>query len=153
MDRKADAKTNRAASVALLAGGLWFVGLGLYFIALRPALLPEDVRFIGSSAEAIAQRLPRLAKWLGHVFSVLGGFVLTLGALVCWHAVGTLRLGGTVGTHVLAIAGLAAMGWMVIVNFMLASDFRWLLAVSLLPWLLAIWLSAPTIYTSGAPGR
>jgi hypothetical protein len=27
--------------------GVWLIGLGLYFIFLRPPLLPEDPRYIG----------------------------------------------------------------------------------------------------------
>jgi hypothetical protein len=33
--------------------GIWLIGLGLYFAALRPALLPEDLRYIGASAQDI----------------------------------------------------------------------------------------------------
>jgi len=29
--------------------GVWQIGLALYFIFLRPALLPEDVRYMGST--------------------------------------------------------------------------------------------------------
>ena len=28
--------------------GLWLIALGLYFLFLRPALLPEDPKYIGS---------------------------------------------------------------------------------------------------------
>ena len=35
------------------ACGLWLVAPGVYFVALRPALLPEDPRFMGSSLEAL----------------------------------------------------------------------------------------------------
>ena len=39
--------TKRGVSEWLLACcGVWLVGLGLYFVFLRPALLPEDIRFI-----------------------------------------------------------------------------------------------------------
>jgi len=36
-----------------VACGLWLIALGVYFLVLRPALLPEDLRFIGSSLESI----------------------------------------------------------------------------------------------------
>ena len=39
----------RAAMWLLTALGVWLVGLGAYFVFLRPPLLPEDPRFIGST--------------------------------------------------------------------------------------------------------
>ena len=37
----------RGVSEWLLACcGVWLVGLGLYFVFLRPALLSEDIRFV-----------------------------------------------------------------------------------------------------------
>ena len=55
-----------------LVCGLWLVALGLYFVFLRPALLPEDPRYIGGSLEAIRAAVPGLEYWLGHVFKVMG---------------------------------------------------------------------------------
>jgi hypothetical protein len=42
---------------------------------------------------------------------------------------------------VLALASLTSIGWMTIVNFMIASDFKWLLLVFNLPWILALIVS------------
>lgn len=43
--------TNRRLSSWLIATcGVWLIGLGLYFIAVRPPLLPEDTRFVGATA-------------------------------------------------------------------------------------------------------
>lgn len=56
----------------IAACGVWHIGLGLYFIFLRPALLPEDLRYIGvnpgqptasrvqvdTASQAPAQQLP-----------------------------------------------------------------------------------------------
>ena len=61
--------------------GLWLVVLGLYFLLLRPALLPEDPRYIGSSIEAIRSAAPGLERWRGHVFNVMGGFMVATGAM------------------------------------------------------------------------
>ena len=73
------------ASVWLLAAcGVWLVGLGLYFIVVRPPLLPEDTRFMGSSLAQDRAALPGLAGWLQRVFTVapalvwLAGFALHL---------------------------------------------------------------------------
>lgn len=125
----------RIANGALAVGGVWLVGLGLYFIALRPALLPEDERFLGASLAVAKASLPGLTAWLGHVFDVLGGFAAALGALTLWTArypvPPVMKLGA-------ALAGLAACAWMSATNFQLQSDFRWVLAAALVPWLLAV---------------
>jgi hypothetical protein len=59
-----------------LVCGLWLVALGLYFALLRPALLQEDPRYIGSSLQAIRAAVPGLEGWLGHMFKVMGGFIM-----------------------------------------------------------------------------
>ena len=61
--------------------GLWLVALGMYFLFLRPALLPEDPRYIGSTLEGIRSTLPGLERWLGRVFNVMGGFMVASGAM------------------------------------------------------------------------
>ena len=63
------------------ACGFWVVVLGVYFVVLRPALLLEDPRFMGSSLEALRVAAPGLERWLGHVFNVMGGFMVATGAL------------------------------------------------------------------------
>ena len=45
----------RASMWLLTACGIWLVGLGIYFIALRPALLPEDPRFMGATLAQLRQ--------------------------------------------------------------------------------------------------
>lgn len=124
-----------AANVALLLGGFWLLGLGLYFIVLRPPLLPEDERFIGRSLQEASALLPGLLPWLGHVFDVLGGFAAAVGGLVVWlvaaGAATRVRRGG-------AAAGLAVCAGMAATNFALQSDFRWVLSAAVLPWLIAL---------------
>ena len=46
-------QTHRVSMWLLIACGIWLVALGSYFIFLRPALLPEDTRFMGSSFEQV----------------------------------------------------------------------------------------------------
>lgn len=46
------------------------------------------------------------------------------------------------GAHsVVALAGLTSIGWMAAVNFMINSDFKWLLLAFNLPWIAALVLS------------
>jgi hypothetical protein len=114
--------------------GLWLVALGAYFLLLRPALLPEDPRYIGSSLEAIHSALPGLERWLGHVFNVMGGFMVATGAmttLVAFRWVAR-RERGTFAA--LSVAGAASVGQMSATNFLLESDFRWLLLLPALLW-------------------
>ena len=115
--------------------GLWLVALGLYFALLRPALLPEDPRYIGRSLQAIRAAVPGLERWLGHVFKVMGGFMLATGALTVLAACRWLakRERGTFAA--LAVAGAASVGLMSATNFLLNSDFRWLLLLPALLWL------------------
>ena len=70
-------------ALSLLAGcGLFQVGMGLYFIAMRPAMLVEDERFTGASFEAITQVAPSIPLWLDRVFMVLGGHAVAAGLLI-----------------------------------------------------------------------
>ena len=117
------------------ACGIWLVALGVYFLFLRPALLPEDPRFMGSSIETLRAAAPGLERWLGHVFNVMGGFMVATGAITvlvaCRYLAGRER--GTLTA--MAIAGVASVALMSATNFMLHSDFRWLLLLPALLWL------------------
>ena len=117
------------------ACGLWLIALGVYFLVFRPALLPEDPRFIGSSLESIRAAVPGLERWLGHVFNVLGGFMIAAGVmtvLASFHQPAK-REPGTLAA--LSIAGAAGVALMSATNFLLDSDFRWWLLLPALLWL------------------
>ena len=126
------------ASWLLLACGAWLVGLGFYFIFLRPALLPEDPRFMGTSLEALRAAAPGLEGWLGLVFRVMGGFMAGTGVLVVFIARSAmpLRLQG-IGVALMS-TGLMTVALMSATNFVLHSDFRWLLLVPVLVWLASL---------------
>ncbi len=115
--------------------GFWLIALGLYFIFLRPPLLPEDPVFIGSSLEAIRSSIPGLERWLGHVFNVIGGFMIAAGAMTMFLAWRFLSMHepGTFAT--LLVAGAASVALMSVTNFLLHSNFRWLLLLPALLWL------------------
>ncbi len=130
----ASSDRSRIASWLLSACGVWLVVLGIYFIALRPPLLPEDPRFMGSTLEQLRQAAPGLESWLRIVFTVMGGYMVGSGALTLFVARVAIprRLAGT--AWALAFAGLATVGLMSAMNFVLHSDFRWLLAVPAVGW-------------------
>lgn len=115
--------------------GVWMLLLGVYFILLRPALLPEDPRFMGTSIETLRAAAPGLEGWLGHVFNVMGGFMVAAGTmtiLVAWRFLAR-RAPGTL--LALVVTGAFGVALMSATNFLLHSDFRWLLLVPVLLWL------------------
>ena len=57
--------TLRPYSATVLAlGGAVLMALGVYFLFLRPPLLPEDPRFMGTSLAQLQAAAPGLAIWL-----------------------------------------------------------------------------------------
>ena len=125
----------RLSGKVLAACGLWMILLGVYFILLRPALLPEDPRFMGTSIEALRAAAPGFEGWLGHVFNVMGGFMVAAGTmtiLVAWRFLAS-RAPRTF--LALAVTGASGVALMSATNFLLHSDFRWLLLAPVLLWL------------------
>ena len=124
----------RDVSSWLLVGcGFWLVVLGLYFIAVRPPLLPEDARFMGTSSAQIHAAVPGLDGWLTKVFTVMGGFIAGSGVQTVYVAwVGISSRGSF---WALALSGVLTVGLMSATNFLLSSDFRWLLLLPALLWL------------------
>ena len=113
--------------ILVAAGALATIGMGAFFLALRPALLPEDIRFLGASADVLVASAPRLEQWLGHVFAVLGGFMTATGLLqllLVWKAD---ALGPAVVAAFVGAASSISLGTMTRVNFVIGSDYRWLI--------------------------
>ncbi|MCL4695931.1 MAG: hypothetical protein KJ023_02565 [Burkholderiaceae bacterium] len=129
---------DRVACWLLTACGVWLVGLGIYFIALRPPLLPEDPRFMGSTLEQLRQAAPGLESWLRIVFTVMGGYMVGSGVLTLFAARVAMprQLAGT--AWALAFTGLATVGLMSAMNFALRSDFRWVLVVPVAIWIAGV---------------
>ena len=116
------------------------MGLGLYFIFLRPPLLPEDPRFMGTTLAEIHATVPGLLIWLRRVFWVMGGFMFTTGLLFSYLAITTFQQSARGARSIVTLAGLTSVVWMAVVNFMINSDFKWLLLAFSLPWILALLL-------------
>ena len=117
----------------LALAGITLIGAGLYFLFLRPPLLPEDVRYMGLSAAELGPIRPRLEAWLTQVFRVMGGYVLATGVLTVTLAATAFRTHYWSAGIGALIAGAASIGWMAVVNFIIDSDFKWsLLAMALL---------------------
>ncbi len=122
----------------LTACGIWMVGLGLYFMVLRPPLLPEDFRFMGTTLARIQADVPGLGDWLKRVFTVMGGFMAGAGVLAVFVAQTALpsRPGGA--AWAIGLSGALTVGLMSAANFALHSDFKWVLLVPALVWLAAL---------------
>ena len=129
------------ASGSLAVGGVILMGMGVYFGFLRPSLLPEDARYMGATLGQIESAVPGLAPWLARVFGVLGGFLFATGLLTVHVAVTGFRTGRRGTTAIVAMSGLASIGWMAITNFLIDSDFKWLLLAFTMPWFVALVLA------------
>ena len=120
-----------------VACGVWLISLGLYFMFLRPPLLSEDFRYIGTSQGEIQSAMPGLERWVHRVFTVMGGFMTGAGVLTISVAInGAVREKRT--WIVLALAGLFTVGTMSLTNFQLNSDFKWLLLTPSLLWIIGL---------------
>ena len=128
-------KNRHVSTWLLFACGVWLVGLGLYFIVLRPPLLPEDSRFMGTTLAQIRTAVPGLENWLKKVFTVMGGFMASTGVLTVFVATMAMRPRLTGASWTIALSGVLTVVLMSATNFALHSDFRWLLLVPAMVWL------------------
>ncbi len=138
----------RVSKWLFAACGIWLIGLGGYFMFVRPSFLPEDLRYIGASATQVEALLPQMASWLRNVFTVMGGFMAACGALVVFVSVRVVpqRAQGTgIALGVSGLLTVATMSW---INFALDSDFKWLLLVPALAWLVGL-----VAYATGTRGE
>jgi len=71
----------------------------------------------------------------------MGGYRLTVGLLTFYLALTSFRrpFEGVAGP--VTLAGLASIGWMAVVNFVIASNYRWLLLA-----LAALWGAAVVLF-------
>ena len=137
------------AAAVLALGGSLLMFLGLYFVFVRPALLPEDARFIGRSMAQLQSEVPRLLLWTRRVFLVLGGFMFASGVLTCYLAFTSFRARARGSASVVALSGLMSIGAMAAVNVVIDSDFKWLLLAFVVPWVVA--LALYRVETRSAP--
>ncbi len=126
----------------LAACGVAVIGIGVFFIALRPPLLPEDRRYMAAPQEPLDALLPGMGRWLQKVFWVMGGYMIATGILTIYIARSGVRDGSTTAWVIAVAAGVASVGLMAAVNLMLRSDFRWPLLGLASVWTAAALLSA-----------
>jgi len=126
-----------SASVLAL-GGFLLVLIGIYFVFLRPPLLPEDYKSIGATSSVIRENLPQLSVWLQKVFWVMGCYIFTSGLLTIFIAYTSFLMRTNGAFSIVLISGISSIGLMTVVNFMIDSDFKWLLVTFILPWVIAL---------------
>ena len=131
-------KNRRFSSWMLIACGIWLVGLGFYFIALRSPLLPEDLRFMGTTVAQIRAAAPGLEDWLKKVFTVMGGFMAGAGVLTVFVAAIAMPLRLKATSWAIGVSGAITVALMSWTNFVLDSDFKWLLLAPAVAWLLGL---------------
>lgn len=115
--------------------------MGLYFSFLRPPLLPEDLRYMSKTLDNIIDSTPELSDWLNKVFWVMGSYIFTTGLLTIYIALTSFRTRQSGAFTITAVSGVSSIGSMTAINFIIASDFRWILAIFSL-----IWISALILY-------
>jgi len=121
-----DSGKNPLSGALIFALGVLTLGTAIYFLALRPPLLPEDIRHSGID---IATLPPAFFDWLGVVFRSWGGFIAGFGIVLL--GIGTFMLTGRTRWLSWATAAgvLVAFGRFVYGNTILNSDFLWFIAI------------------------
>jgi len=129
------------SSIILSLAGLLLAGMGLYFIFIRPPLLPEDLRYIAPTSQDIKANLPGLAKWLQKVFWVMGGYIFITGLLTIFLSFTSFHKHLPGAFIVVSLSGISSIGLMTVVNFIIDSDFKWLLFSFASLWAIALILN------------
>lgn len=123
-------------------GGAVLVGIGGFFLFARPALLPEDLRYLNRTGNEIDASVPGLRGWLRLVFTVLGGYAAAAGILTLYVAATEIGGASPSAVAVLAVTGACSIGVMAVVNFVLHSVFRWVLLAAAGLWIAATVVAA-----------
>lgn len=82
--------------------------------------------------------IPGLSAWLKKVFWVLGGYIFSTGLLITYIANTSFNNRVKGAFSIVTIAGLTSIGFMTYVNFIINSNFKWMLLAFTLPWLIAL---------------
>ena len=126
-------------SASILAfGGLLLVAMGIYFVLLRPLYCRKISATLAQHYQHAKENIPGLLNWLQKVFWVMGSYIFTTGLLIIFIAFTSFRKRLRGAFSIVAIAGISSIGSMTVVNFMIGSDFKWVLLIFTLPWVIAL---------------
>ena len=126
------------SSSILAVGGFLLVAMGIYFVLLRPALLPEDLVYMKTNSSIVHKNFPQLTVWLQKVFWVMGGYIFTTGLLTVFIALTAFRKRLSGAFSIVILTGISSIGSMTVVNFMIGSGFKWVLLTFTLPWIIGL---------------
>lgn len=126
------------SSNLLALSGLLLVGMGSFFMFIRPPLLPEDLVYMQSTNQNVIDNLPGLINWLEKVFWVMGGYIFTTGVLTVYISLSSFRARQRGAFVTVTLAGISSIGLMTVVNFLIGSDFKWLLFTFMILWAMAL---------------
>jgi hypothetical protein len=116
------AGVNGRAAWPLLLLGVLTCGTGIYFMAIRPAMLPEDVRF----TKLVPQEMPPEALgWLQIVFQTWGAFVFGFGILLVALACFIMKRRPAFLRWGVPVALVVPFGRFLVSNVVLRSDYLW----------------------------
>lgn len=68
----------------------------------------------------------------------MGAYIFTTGLLIIFISFTSFRTRLRGAFIVVALAGITSIGSMTVVNFIIGSDFKWLLLIFTLPWVIAL---------------
>jgi hypothetical protein len=122
----------------MLTQGIILIGMGCYFVFLRPVLLPEDLKYMNTSEVEINNHLPGLTHWLQKVFIVLGGYIATSGSLMLYFGIAKDYQRSILLFFLILMSGLTSIVMMTAINFIIDSDFKWLLLLFTTPWIFSL---------------
>ncbi len=133
---------SHSSAAVLSVCGLILMGIGVSVAFVRPAVLPEDARYLGRTTAQIQSAVPGPARWLKKVFWVMGGDIVTTGVLILYGARTSFLAQSGSANAVLGVAGVTSIGAMTATNCVRGSAFRWMLLGVALLWIVARALSA-----------
>lgn len=118
--------SSKALALTLAVLGVLTVATGLYFMVLRPPVLPEDDRFMALAGSEIPAAM---GSWLSIVFRTWGGFMVGLGLCVLGRAMGQATGRDCWSRRGMAAGLVLAFGSFLTSNVQLRSDFLWFIAL------------------------
>jgi hypothetical protein len=112
---------NRLSGGLLTVLGVLAFGTGVYFLGIRPTLLPEDIRFTGIDDATLPQAF---LDWLGIVFRTWGGFITGFGIVIIGIGVATFAADAKWLRYGTAAGILVAFGRFAYSNVVIGDDWK-----------------------------
>src|SRR3989344_114314 len=114
--------------------GVVFVGMGLYFLLIRPAFImqPEDVRVAKLTGDQIKSFSPDLFLWLTFVIRAWGSFCLGFGTLVIGVSLLSFRKKEKWSYYLLTVSILPLLLIFFAIQYAMKGDFYIPLAIVLI---------------------